>query len=112
MSAEITNNTGQSRYEIHLDGKLAGFAKYRLSGARTVFTDTEIDPAFEGHGLGSTLARGALDEVRRGGRTVVPLCPFIKDCVDRHPEYQHLPLLLEWPSDRPSCSCAWLPTTL
>ena len=90
MTTEITNNTGQSRYEIHLDGKLAGFAEYRLSGAKTVFTHTEIDPAFEGHGLGSTLARGALDDVRREGRTVVPLCPFIKDYIERHPEYQDL----------------------
>jgi len=90
MSTEITNNTGQSRYEIRLDGRLAGFAEYRLSGDKTVFTHTEIDSSFEGHGLGSALARGALDDVRGAGRRVVPLCPFIKRYIDRHPEYQDI----------------------
>jgi predicted GNAT family acetyltransferase len=90
MSPSITNEAARSRYEVHLDGKLAGFAEYRLSGAATVFTHTEIDPAFEGHGLGSALARGALDDVRRSGRRAVPLCPFIKRYIERHPEYQDL----------------------
>src|SRR6266536_1521055 len=58
MSTEITNNAEQSRYEIHLDGKLAGFAAYRLSGDGTVFPHTEIDPAFEGHGPACRPARG------------------------------------------------------
>jgi predicted GNAT family acetyltransferase len=90
MSTEITNNAEQSRYEIHLDGTLAGFAEYKLSGTKTVFTHTEIDDAFEGHGLGSQLAGGALDDVRRSGRTAVPLCPFIKKYIERHTEYQDL----------------------
>lgn len=90
MSTEITNNPELSRYEVRLDGTLAGFAQYRLNGRRTVFTHTEIDPAFEGRGLGSALARGALDEVRAAGRSAVPLCPFIKAYIDKHPEYQDL----------------------
>ena len=90
MSTEITNNPEQSRYEIRLDGKLAGFAEYRQSGQRTVFTHTEIDPAFEGNGLGSALAKGALDDTRAAGHTVLPLCPFIKAYSERHPAYQDL----------------------
>lgn len=90
MTTEVTNNTDRSRYEILLDGKPAGFAEYRLDGQRTVFTHTEIDPAFEGKGLGSLLAKAALDDVRAAGRSVVPLCPFIKGYIDRHPEYKDL----------------------
>jgi len=90
MTTEVTNNAAQSRYEIRLDGKLAGFAEYKLTGTKTVFTHTEIDDAFEGHGLGSTLVVGALDDVRRSGRRAVPLCPFVKRYVERHPEYQDL----------------------
>lgn len=92
MTTEVTNNTDRSRYEILLDGKPAGFAEYRLDGQRTVFTHTEIDPAFEGKGLGSLLAKAALDDVRAAGRSVVPLCPFIKGYIDRHPEYKDLVL--------------------
>ena len=51
---------------------------------------TEIDPAFEGKGLGSALARGALDAERTRGEPIVPLCPFIRQYIDRHPEYADL----------------------
>ncbi len=90
MNISVTNNAGQSRYEIHLDGVLGGFAEYKLSGSHTVFVHTEVDEAFEGHGVGSALARGALDDVRKQGRQAVPLCPFIKRFIERHPEYQDL----------------------
>ena len=43
-----------------------------------------------GHGLGGTLVRGALDDVRARGGSVVPLCPFVRGWIDRHPEYQDL----------------------
>lgn len=90
MSTEITNNTELSRYEVRLDGALAGFSQYRQNGQRTVFTHTEVDPAFEGKGLGSALVKGALDDVRAAGRSAVPLCPFVKAYIERHPEYQDL----------------------
>ena len=38
-------------------------------------------------GVGSTLAREALDDVRRdGARKVLPLCPFIKGWIQKHEE--------------------------
>ena len=55
-----------SRFEIHVDGRMAGFAQYRTKDpGLLVFTHTEIDDAFEGRGLGSTLVRAALDTARR-----------------------------------------------
>ena len=61
-----------------VDGEVAGFAVYHRRGGRTYFVHTEIDPAFEGKGLGSTLAKGALDAERaprRAGRAAVPVHP-------------------------------------
>ena len=55
-----------------------------------MFTHTEIDPAFEGHGVGSALAKAALDDVRAKGLKAVPLCPFIRTWIDRHPDYEDL----------------------
>ena len=47
----------RSRFEVHVDGRLAGLAQYRLTDpGLIVFTHTEIDDAFEGRGLGSTLS--------------------------------------------------------
>ncbi|NDU73597.1 GNAT family N-acetyltransferase [Actinomadura sp. DSM 109109] len=90
MSTEITDDPGQGRYEIRLDGELAGFAEYERGEGAVVFLHTEIDPAFEGRGVGSALARGALDDVRSKGLSVVPLCPFIKKWIGRHPDYRDL----------------------
>lgn len=89
---ETRHNPDESRYEAHLDGELAGFAEYVLRGEDLiVFTHTEVDDRFEGKGVGSALARFALDDVRlEGARRVVPRCPFIKGWIDRHPDYADL----------------------
>ena len=87
----VKNHPDLLRYEAHLDGELAGFAAYRLEDGRITFTHTEVDPTFEGKGIGSALARGALDDVRAtGGLTVLPLCPFIKGWIAKHEDYQDL----------------------
>jgi uncharacterized protein len=89
LSVEVRNNTELSRYEAYVDGDLAGFAVYVMQGSNIVFTHTEV--YVEGKGVGSTLVREALDDVRRGGTlTVVPLCPFVKAYIESHPEYADL----------------------
>lgn len=90
MSTDVRDAPDEQRYEITVDGTLAGFAVYRLDGDRTVFVHTEISPDFGGRGLGNTLAAGALDDVRSRGRRAVPICPFIAAFIGRHPEYQDL----------------------
>ena len=87
---EVTDVPDENRYEIRLDGDLAGLAAYQRRPGEVVFTHTEIDPAFEGHGLGSTLARAALDDARSRGESVVPRCQFIRAFIDRHPDYADL----------------------
>jgi predicted GNAT family acetyltransferase len=84
----VTDNRQGSRFEAHVDGRLAGFADYQLSDALMVFTHTEVDPAFEGQGVGSAIARFALDQLLDDGtRKALPVCPFIKGWIERHPEY-------------------------
>ncbi len=87
---ETSHRPEAHRYEAHLDGELAGFAEYELSDEQVVFTHTVVDPAFEGHGVGSTLARFALDDVRGGERRVVAQCRFIAAWIDKHPDYAEL----------------------
>ncbi|WP_270886501.1 GNAT family N-acetyltransferase [Pedococcus sp. 5OH_020] len=89
---DVTDNPALHRYEARVDGDLAGFAAYRFRGEhQIVFTHTEIEDAFGGQGVGGTLAKGALDDVRaKGERKVVALCPFIAAWLERHPAYQDL----------------------
>lgn len=85
-TATVTDHREQSRFEIHVDGKLAGFADYRRREDTVVFTHTEVDDAYEGEGVGSQLARAALDSARDAGLAVDPACPFIAEYIKRHPE--------------------------
>src|SRR5690554_6913134 len=80
----VTFNGDESRYELHVDGQLAGYAEVRESGPRSVFTHTEIFEDFRGGGHASTLAEGALTDAADKGRTIVPLCPFIGRYLKRH----------------------------
>jgi predicted GNAT family acetyltransferase len=90
---EIRDHPERSRYEAHLGGALAGFSAYRMRGNPAdivVFTHTEVDPAYEGEGVGSALAKAALDDVRRRGLGLVAMCPFVSAYIRRHPEYADL----------------------
>jgi predicted GNAT family acetyltransferase len=91
MATDVHDATERSRYEVTVDGDLAGFAAYedRGDGAR-VFTHTEVLAAYEGRGVGGALARGALDDARTRGLAVVPRCPFVRGWIERHPEFADL----------------------
>ena len=88
--AEVVDVPEASRYELRLDGHLIGLAAYRRRDGLIAFTHTEVDESCEGCGFGSRLAQAALDDARRKGLEIVPLCPFIAHYVERHPEYQEL----------------------
>jgi uncharacterized protein len=87
---QIFDNPEEERYEARVDDKLAGAAFYELEPGRIVFLHTEVQPAFEGRGIGSLLAKDALDDVRSKGLKVIARCPFISRYIRDHAEYQDL----------------------
>lgn len=90
MDVRVVNNAEASRYEAYVGPELAGFSEYRIRPDVIVFTHTEVDDAFEGKGVGSALAKGALEDVRAHGGQIVPLCPFIAAYIRRHPDFHDL----------------------
>lgn len=85
---EVDDKSEASRYEIRLDGSLAGFADYRLEDQQIVFSHTEIAPEFGGRGLGKRLVEFAVTDARSRGLDIVPHCPFVKSWIEEHPERQ------------------------
>jgi predicted GNAT family acetyltransferase/glutaredoxin len=88
--AEVIDVPAAHRYELILDGQRIGLLAYRRRDDRVALTHTEVSPECEGRGFGSRLAAAALDDARRQGLVVVPLCPFITHYIERHPEYRDL----------------------
>ena len=52
---EVRDNKQRFRYEILVDGTLAGFVTYGMRGGRMILVHTDIDEAHEGHGLAGIL---------------------------------------------------------
>jgi predicted GNAT family acetyltransferase len=88
---EVRNNPTEDRYEVRADGELAGYTRYVLRPGRIAFVHTEVYDSYEGMGLGSRLAREALEDARARGLMVMPFCPFIAGYIERHlDEYRDL----------------------
>ena len=86
----VRDNPSQLRYEMSVDGKAAGCIRYRRLPGAVALVHTEVEPQFEGHGLGGKLVEGALNDIRERGLKLVPICPFVSSYLDQHPEYRHL----------------------
>lgn len=89
MTDEVRDNAAQHRFELVVEGVTA-YAEYERRPGIVVFTHTVVPEALGGKGVGSRLARGALDAVRAEGSKVVPQCPFIAGYVEKHAEYRDL----------------------
>jgi len=90
--AEVVDVPESSQYELRLGDRRIGVAAYhrRQNSNRIAFVHTEVDPACEGRGFGSKLVAAALEDVRRKGLEVVPLCPFMAHYMASHPEVHDL----------------------
>ncbi len=90
MEPTVKDVPDANRYEIRDGEQLLGHADYERRGDTLVFTHTEVDQDSDRSGLGSTLVRAALDDVRANGGTVVPKCSFVREWIERHEEYADL----------------------
>lgn len=76
---EVVRNDEAGRYEVVVDGTVAGFTEFEQDDAgRLVFPHTVVDPAFSGRGLATTLVGAAMEDVAARGETVVPVCLFVE----------------------------------
>lgn len=87
---QVQHNPDEARFEARVDGVFAGASYYLYRGERILLLHTEVEPAFEGRGVGGALTQLALDTVRERGELTAPLCPFVEGYINRHPEYEDL----------------------
>ena len=90
MTTSIHDNAEETRFEITVDGELAGYVDYTREGDEYALPHTRVFSQFEGRGIGGQLITGALTEIASRGGSVLPFCPFVNGYISRHPEYVSL----------------------
>jgi uncharacterized protein len=85
----VKHNQQAGRFEVEMNGHLA-VLNYQQVDGKIIFTHTSVPGAVGGQGIGSRLAAAGLDYASAQSLTVVPLCSFIADYIQKHPEYQDL----------------------
>ncbi|WP_062211876.1 GNAT family N-acetyltransferase [Demequina oxidasica] len=85
VSEPVKRNSEASRYEVQVDGNLAGVVEYDEHDGRIDMTHTEVSGDFRGSGIGETLAGSAIIDAVDRGLVIVPSCPFIESYLRKHP---------------------------
>lgn len=86
IDRETTPSGG--RYLANLDGHRAEMTYSRASPQLIIIDHTGVPDALRGKGVGQALAKFAVEDARKGGWKIIPLCPFFKAQAERHPEWQ------------------------
>ena len=92
---EVVDNQAASRFEVAAKDGLAELI-YRKNGNRLVLIHTEVPEALGGRGIGGQLVQAAIDRAADNGMTVVPLCPYARSWLERHPD-QAARVTIDWP---------------
>jgi uncharacterized protein len=87
---EVSDAPDRYRYELSVDGEVVGFTEYRSRPGVIAFVHTKVDERMQGRGLADTLIGFALEDARKQGLAVLPLCPFVRAFIERHREFEAL----------------------
>lgn len=87
---EIHREEGETkgRYWTVVDGHTAEMTYSRAGQAMIIIDHTGVPDALRGRGVGVLLVERAVADARTEGRRIMPLCPFAKAQIARHPEWQ------------------------
>lgn len=84
---EETENKGS--FYVEVDGVRKAEMTYSKAGTERIIIDhTEVGDSLRGKGVGLKLAEFAVNYVREKGIKILPLCPFMKATLLRHPEWK------------------------
>ncbi len=95
----VRDNPAELRYEILAGDDLLGVIRYVREPGAVVLVHTEVEPKAEGRGVGSQLVADALADIRSRGLKLVPVCPFVRAYIGRHPEWDDLVVANPLPPD-------------
>ncbi len=84
---EVLHNLGDQKFQLFLDDYEA-YLGYKLDGNEMLIYTTQVPKELGGKGIGSLLAKTALDFAVEKNLKIIPVCPFISTYIERHKEYK------------------------
>lgn len=87
---DITHNANaaQGVFEAKKDTEFAGKLTYSKKGAIVTIEHTEVNPDFQGQGIGKKLVKKAADYAREHDFKVSAQCSYAKKLMERTSEYE------------------------
>ena len=76
------------RYLVTIEGHTAEMTYSKAGGTRIIIDHTGVPDALRGKGAGQALVKQAVEDARAAGIKIIPLCPFAKAQIGKHPEWQ------------------------
>lgn len=88
LPIEREEGESKGRYVVRLDGAEAEMTYSRAGDSMIIIDHTAVPDAMRGRSVGQALVQRAVEDARAEGRSIIPLCPFAKAQISRHPEWQ------------------------
>jgi predicted GNAT family acetyltransferase len=88
VMVEREDGPSKGRYRLVVDGVKAEMTYSRAGEGLIIIDHTEVPAALRGRRVGERLVRQAIEDARREGIEIMPLCPFAKAQIGRKPEWQ------------------------
>ncbi len=86
ITREDTSKGG--RYVTIINGDEAEMTYSRAGATRIIIDHTGVPDSMRGMGVGKQLVAAAVADARKEGFKIIPLCPFAKATLEKHPEWQ------------------------
>lgn len=85
------DETDAARWALTRNGELLSVLDYRDDGTTVAMTRAFTIPTHRGHGYAARVVAGAVAQIEaRGDRLIDPVCWYVADWFDAHPDKQHL----------------------
>ena len=88
LPIEREEGESKGRYVIRYEGVEAEMTYSRAGEGIIIIDHTAVPAAMRGRSAGKALVERAVRDARAEGRSILPLCPFAKAQIERHPEWQ------------------------
>jgi uncharacterized protein len=88
IAIEREDGPAKGRYVARIAGAPDAEMTYSHAGATILIIDhTDVPEALAGMGVGKALVLRAVEDARRDGTKILPLCPFARAQFQKHPEW-------------------------